>query len=515
MSNTIDVEATAQAEPNQSQALARRQEFGAVEKAMGVKEIIAQVKLIQEVMREVMTEGEHYGTIPGCGTKKTLLQPGAQKLTMTFRLAPEYTIQETDLDRGHKEFRVICTLKSIGTGAFVGQGVGCCSSMESKYRYRGGARKCPKCGKEAIIMGKKFKPTDPEPGWLCWKKKEGCGATWPVGATEIESQSIDKIENENPADTFNTVLKIAKKRAYVDATITATAASDIFTQDIGDPDSTDGDSLVDPGRTASPPATSSRAPAASPRQPAKQAMAPPPSQSGPTQGTVTEAQVKKDGLKLANDKTRAWMIDNLKDCRDLATEFYRKLIEPTPLMPNEQLEDMPLQFVPISKVQMGLIQAAIADFGNGDPAVHPFAPNPTAEPAKPPPASKPAAAPAPPPPPVKQRAEDWFFAIIMTVPRKGMKKADYDKHPDTILSLYTAMKTGDEEAQKRLWGLAKQWAPGPREYNGKVYQPSQGDLVAREALDAFIEWEEKHGKDTVGHPLSPTSEPEPEDDVPF
>lgn len=205
--------------------------------ALGINEILAQVALIQTVMAKVMHEGEHYGTIPGCGDKKTLLQPGAQKLCMTFRLAPEYTLQETTLTGGHKEYRVICRLSSIASGTFVGSGVGVCSTMEGKYRFRGGARKCPKCGKEAIIMGKKFKPADPEPGWLCWKKKDGCGATWPVGAQEIESQSIEKVEHDNPADHFNTVLKMAKKRAFVDATITATAASDIFTQDTGDPES--------------------------------------------------------------------------------------------------------------------------------------------------------------------------------------------------------------------------------------------------------------------------------------
>lgn len=202
-----------------------------VSQAMRIEDIIGQVRLIQEVMRKVMVEKEHYGTIPGCGDKKTLLQPGAQKLTMTFRLAPEYNIQEVNLERGHKEYRIICTLKSIQSGSFVGQGVGVCSTMESKYRFRGSTRKCPKCGKEgAVIKGK----AQYGGGWLCWGNKGGCGEKWPDGAKEIEEQKIDKVENDNPADCYNTVLKIAKKRAFVDATITATAASDIFTQDIGD-----------------------------------------------------------------------------------------------------------------------------------------------------------------------------------------------------------------------------------------------------------------------------------------
>jgi len=191
MSEPIDIE---------SQAITVRPSM-AVGQALGVDEIIAQVRLIQEVMGKVMQEGEHYGKIPGCGEKKTLLQPGAQKLTMTFRLAPEYQIQESNLDGGHKEYRVICTLKSIQSGTFVGQGVGCCSTMESKYRWRSANRKCPKCGKETIIKGK----AEYGGGWLCFGKKGGCGFKWPDGAAEIESQSEAKVEHDNPADHFNCV----------------------------------------------------------------------------------------------------------------------------------------------------------------------------------------------------------------------------------------------------------------------------------------------------------------------
>jgi hypothetical protein len=42
----------------------------------------------------------------------------------------------------------------------------------------------------------------------------------------------EKIEHGNPADYYNTCWKMAKKRALVDAVLTVTAASDIFTQDV-------------------------------------------------------------------------------------------------------------------------------------------------------------------------------------------------------------------------------------------------------------------------------------------
>ncbi len=52
----------------------------------------------------------------------------------------------------------------------------------------------------------------------------------------IVGQEVGRKENPDIADTYNTVLKMAKKRAFVDASLTATAASDIFTQDVEDMD---------------------------------------------------------------------------------------------------------------------------------------------------------------------------------------------------------------------------------------------------------------------------------------
>jgi len=46
----------------------------------------------------------------------------------------------------------------------------------------------------------------------------------------------NRIENEDIADVYNTVLKIAKKRAHIDTTLTVTGAADLFTQDLIDED---------------------------------------------------------------------------------------------------------------------------------------------------------------------------------------------------------------------------------------------------------------------------------------
>jgi len=190
-----------------------------------------QVNVLQETMRQVMQKDVHYGVIPGCGTKPTLLKPGAEKICTTFRLSPTYEIHAKNLEHGHREYEMICTLTHIPSGQRVAQGVGLCSSMESKYRYRKAELICPECGNAAIFPAKP-EYNNGKKGWFCWKKKGGCDSKFSFEDSRIVDQPQGKTENEDLADCFNTVLKMAKKRAHVDAVLTATAASDIFTQDI-------------------------------------------------------------------------------------------------------------------------------------------------------------------------------------------------------------------------------------------------------------------------------------------
>jgi len=211
-------------------ALVRQENGVSALQEMSVQDVVARKRKICEVMDAVMREGEHYGKIPGCGDKPTLLKPGAEVLAMTFGLAPEFKITHTDLPGGHREYEIVCTLIHAPTGRSLGQGVGLCSTMESKYRWRKGERRCPECGKATIIKGK----AEYGGGWLCFRKKGGCDKKWPDGAQEIEGQSTDRVENPDLADTYNTVLKMAKKRAQVDCTLTATGASDLLTQDLED-----------------------------------------------------------------------------------------------------------------------------------------------------------------------------------------------------------------------------------------------------------------------------------------
>lgn len=188
------------------------------------KQVMGQVQLIQEVMRDAMKEGEHYGKIPGCGDKPALLKAGAEKLSLTFRLSPSYKIERLDLANGHREYIITCELRHIETGKLLGAGVGSCSTMESKYRWRSvdtfevTDMPIPRDSKEKKAEYRKqgfgMKKVDGE--WK-WVRFTGNG---------------ERVENPDIADQYNTVLKMGKKRAQVDATLTALAASDIFTQDI-------------------------------------------------------------------------------------------------------------------------------------------------------------------------------------------------------------------------------------------------------------------------------------------
>jgi hypothetical protein len=275
---------------------------GQIDSPMTVSDLLAQVNLIQEVMGKVMKDKEHYGVIPGCGDKPALLQPGAQKLMVTFRLAPQYDIDERQLDKGHREYRVTCTLKTIASGMFVGQGAGSACTMEGKWRFRVAPKKLtdkpvPKAywdlrqtdpaAAQTIIGGKGFSVKKDENG--SWMIAEG---------------SSDKVEHDNPADYYNTVLKMACKRALVAAVLTATAASDIFTQDV--------EEIAENMRVAAaePPSESTPAIKTPPAKPQTQEKAiPTPHDTTIKLGDVTICETKFTAYREASSKPdalKAW-----------------------------------------------------------------------------------------------------------------------------------------------------------------------------------------------------------------
>lgn len=198
---------------------------------MTVDDVVARQAKFTEVMDRVMKKDKHYGTIPGCGDKPTLFKAGAEVLATTFMLAPRFVVEIERFPEGHREYRVACIMRHVPSGMDLGEGLGSCSTMESKYRWRKGGRSCPTCH----VSGSIIKGKAEYGGWVCFVKKSGCGAKFADDAAEIVGQAAsDRVENPDIANEYNTVLKIAKKRAQVDATLTVTGASDVLTQDLED-----------------------------------------------------------------------------------------------------------------------------------------------------------------------------------------------------------------------------------------------------------------------------------------
>ena len=158
--------------------------------AITLDEARRRIKMLQEFVRDQMVDGEDYGVIPGTGSKPTLLKPGAEKLNAIFGLAPivEITNRVEDWDSGFVAYEVKVTLLNKRTTNVEAEGVGACNSRERKYK------------------------------------------------------------NQDAANIANTILKMAKKRALIDATLSATRASGIFTQDLEDLDLRDGTRSTHPNR---------------------------------------------------------------------------------------------------------------------------------------------------------------------------------------------------------------------------------------------------------------------------
>lgn len=185
---------------------------------------------IARVKKDLMRDGVHYGTIPGT-PKPTLLKPGSEILLGLFNLVPSFREEIERGDNVTAPFLRVTVRTSIHLGdedgPIVGTGIGCASTWEPRYRYRKASRVCPTCGKDAIIKGK----AEYGGGWVCFKKKDGCGANFPDDSPAIAQQLTGQVENPDPAELENTVLKMAYKRSQVDGSLRATRSSDIFTQD--------------------------------------------------------------------------------------------------------------------------------------------------------------------------------------------------------------------------------------------------------------------------------------------
>lgn len=170
---------------------------------------IQKITQFQTIIQSTLKSGHDYGVIPG--TKKpTLLKPGAEKILMLMGLTSEYEVTEKiqDYDNGFFAFTVKCLLSR--NGIKVTEGLGHANTKEGRYSKR--------------WVTEKNLPEGIEKKGLPSREKEGKYGKY----TEYQ------VGNDDPYTLANTVLKMAKKRAQVDASLTVASLSEIFTQDIED-----------------------------------------------------------------------------------------------------------------------------------------------------------------------------------------------------------------------------------------------------------------------------------------
>ena len=143
--------------------------------AISLNEAKQRIATLQGFIKEMMIPNVDYGLIPKCD-KPTLFKPGAEKLCDIFGFSKQIEISNRieDWDKGLFHYEVKAILINKRTGFTESEGIGCCNNMERKYK------------------------------------------------------------NQDGYNIVNTILKMAKKRAFIDAVLSATRSSGIFTQDIED-----------------------------------------------------------------------------------------------------------------------------------------------------------------------------------------------------------------------------------------------------------------------------------------
>ena len=232
------------------------------------------MRLITEVMANVLEEGKDYGRIPGTD-KPTLYKPGAEKLMLTFQLAAARPDLEDLTTVDEVRYRVSVPIEGP-EGRVLAVGIGEASSNEEKYRWRK-----PVCDEE----------WDETPA-ACRREKWFRGQ----GGKAYKGKQL----RTSPADLANTVLKMAHKRAFIHGTLLATGASSVFNQDLEDFTAELREALTESDEPAAPKKPVTRASASGKPQSAKAAAAPAP--------LVTDAQRVVDVRQATDKKGKAFYI---------------------------------------------------------------------------------------------------------------------------------------------------------------------------------------------------------------
>jgi hypothetical protein len=197
----LDAEVLPDDEPQPSSAVAVRDTAHmSVAPQVEAAELGQRLAVIKQAMENEMVENVDYGKIPGA-QKPSLYKPGAEKLSVLFQLDIQVDNKKEWGPGEHLTVESQATVFYAPTGQRLGFGEGLCTTREKKYAKRQASRVCPHCKAEAIIKGK----AEFGGGWVCFKKKDGCGAKFKDGDDAIESQAVGEIENPELPDMWNCV----------------------------------------------------------------------------------------------------------------------------------------------------------------------------------------------------------------------------------------------------------------------------------------------------------------------
>lgn len=232
---------------------------------MQIEHMKGRFNAVNQLVKDVMQEGIHFGTIPGVA-KPSLLKPGAECVCTLFGWSPRFEIVEKieDWDAAEPTFYYLIRCSLYRAEQFVGEALGSANSRESKHRYRwvaeselpGHLVKDDLLSRDGTRMYKAFdfavKSAEttgpygkPPEYWQAFQEaiengtakeslvemkggRKGLQYSITVGARQF------RIPNPDIADVANTLVKMAQKRAFVAVTLVAANLSDKMTQDVED-----------------------------------------------------------------------------------------------------------------------------------------------------------------------------------------------------------------------------------------------------------------------------------------
>ena len=163
---------------------------------------IQNYQALSEVLKKNMKRGHHYGKFPGW-QKDQLLEPGASLILNGFKLYSDpIRVERVEDEDGHFRYNIVVYLRFIGRpDLVVAAGVGSASTREIKYAYRW------------VEEGEVPKDLDKDE----LRTKSG-----------FQGKTLYRIPNEDPGDLENTLLKMATKRAEIDAVNHLPGVSELF-----------------------------------------------------------------------------------------------------------------------------------------------------------------------------------------------------------------------------------------------------------------------------------------------